>query len=255
MVTVDAQDRSGLGERGLRGADPSLRAGPQMCEYEAIAERIAALPLEGPVLDWGCGFGQVSDLLARRGVAVESFDYRAGAEGATIELECFPGRTAYVSGDPVRLPYEDDRFAAVLSCGVLEHVPEPARSLQELRRVLEPGGRLLVYKLPNRYSYLAALARITGRGRPPRVYDGRRTLRLLQDNGFRVDSFRRANMLPLALSHPLARRCPGAIWRANRALARVPLLNLLATNLEADGTARPRRRLRIRAASAQPPGA
>ena len=39
--------------------DVNLRSGPQMREYEAIADRIAA-DRAGPILDWGCGWGQVS---------------------------------------------------------------------------------------------------------------------------------------------------------------------------------------------------
>ena len=56
-------------------------------------------------------------------------------------------------------------------------------------------------------------------------------------HGFRVDDFRRTNMLPLTLEHPLAWRLSGPIWSLNRALARVPGVALLATNLELDTTA------------------
>ena len=53
-------------------------------------------------------------------------------------------------------------FDAVLSCGVLEHVEDPDASLDEIRRVLQPGGTFYVYKLPNRASYLEAIARRLG---------------------------------------------------------------------------------------------
>jgi hypothetical protein len=45
-----------------RGHDVNLRSGPQMREYERIVGEIQA---DGPrrILDWGCGYGQVSDLL------------------------------------------------------------------------------------------------------------------------------------------------------------------------------------------------
>ena len=130
----------------------------------------------------------------------------------------------------------------MLSCGVLEHVQRPEESLAELRRVLVPGGRLLVYKLPNRFSYLEAIAKRAGlyyHGALPddRVYDRRSAERLLRDAGFSVDEFRRRNMLPLTIEHRAVSRASGPIWQTNVALSHVPGLSLLATNLELDATA------------------
>jgi 2-polyprenyl-3-methyl-5-hydroxy-6-metoxy-1,4-benzoquinol methylase len=224
-----------------RSHDVNIRSGPQMCEYVHIADRIAAERV-GPVLDWGCGWGQVSQLLLERGVQTESFDYRDGEQLRQTELEQFPQVKAWISGDPVALPFADGHFAAVLSCGVLEHVQYPEASLHELRRVLRPGGRLFVYKLPNRFSYLELAGRALGlyyHGKLPydRVYDRTRAVDLLQRCGFRVDAFRRTNLLPLTLPGDFAARHAQTIWRLNRRLASVPLANLAATNLELDATA------------------
>ncbi len=213
-----------------------------MCEYESIADRIAA-EWVGPVLDWGCGWGQVTDMLRRRGVRVESFDYREDVQDQLVSLERFPDIVAHVSGEPVALPFPDDHFAAVLSSGVLEHVRYPEASLAELHRVLKPGGRLFIYKLPNRFSYLEAVARLIGsyyyHGRLPhdRLYTRTRVYDLLPRHAFRIDTFRRANVLPLTLDNAFVERHAGRIWRMNQRLARVPLVNLVATNLEVDATA------------------
>ena len=225
-----------------RSVDVNLRSGPQMREYVAIADRLARERV-GRVLDWGCGHGQVSQLLRERGVETAAYDFRPDAEPRVIQLEQFPQIEAHISGEPVALPFAEDSFDAVLSCGVLEHVQRPPESLQELRRILRPGGRLFVYKLPNRFSYLEAIARRAGmyyHGFYPddQIYDRRSSEALLEANGFRVDDFRRTNMLPLTLSHPLAWRLSAPIWQLNRLLARVPGLSLLATNLELDATAR-----------------
>jgi len=224
-----------------RPVDINLRSGPQMREYVAIADRIAG-ELPGRVLDWGCGHGQITDLLRRRGLDVEPYDYLAGSEPKMLPLEHFPEIEAHVSGDPVVLPFADDEFDTVLCCGVLEHVQRPGDSLDELHRVLRPGGRLFVYKLPNRTSYLEAIARRAGiyyHGAYPddQVYDRRSSTALLNAHRFRVDDFRRTNMLPLTIEHPLIWQLSGPIWEANVALARVPGVALLATNLELDTTA------------------
>jgi ubiquinone/menaquinone biosynthesis C-methylase UbiE len=220
-----------------RGHDVNLRSAPLQRQYCAIVARIAA-DAPGRVLDWGSGWGQISHLLKVAGVEVTAFDYWPDTEvDGFRQLERYPDVEAYFSSDPRRLPFEAGEFDAVLSCGVLEHVEDPDASLQEIRRVLGPGGTLYVYKLPNRASYLEWIARRVGlyfHGAYPndRVYGRRTAVELLARHGFEVTEFRRANMLPLSLPGRLAARAAGPLWALNRALSRVPVLNLLATDLE-----------------------
>ena len=61
-----------------RGFDVNLRSAPQMLEYAAIVQRIAA-DAPASILDWGCGLGKVSDMLLTAGLNVTSFDYRPDA--------------------------------------------------------------------------------------------------------------------------------------------------------------------------------
>lgn len=207
-----------------------------MLEYDAIVHRIRA-DAPGRVLDWGCGYGQVSYLLWRAGLNVTSFEYRADAEAEVLSLDRYPELSVHVSPDPRRLPFADGAFDAVLSCGVLEHVEDPDGSLDEIRRVLVPGGTFYVYKLPNRTSYLEAMARrmglyYHGALENDRIYDRQSAVDLLLRHGFAVEEFRRMNMLPLTITGPLAARAARPIWGANRALSVIPGLNRFATNLE-----------------------
>ena len=230
--------------RERRGPDINIRSGPQWRQYESIARRIAR---DRPhrILDWGCGWGQVTALLQRAGLDVTAFDYRPEARREGVErLPRFPEIEAYISPDPVKLPFENESFDAVLSCGVLEHVQEPEASLEELKRVLEPGGTLYVYNLPNRYSYLERIARVLGlyyHGESPydAVYTKASAVALLQRHGYIVREARRANVLPLLLPGPVATRFTGVIWHTNRALERVPGLNAFATSVELIATAPP----------------
>ncbi len=227
-----------------RGDDVGLRSAPQMREYHALVRRIAA-DAPASILDWGCGLGQVSALLQEAGLNVSSFDYRGDdAPDDVVAMKLFPQVRAYVSSDPRALPYDDDSFDAVLSCGVLEHVLDPDASLDELARILKPGGTLYVYKLPNRFSYLEKLAERMGlyyHGAEPHelLYTPASARELLERHGYEVRELRLANMLPLTLDVPIAQRprVSAAVWGTNTALARVPGLNRVATNVELVATA------------------
>jgi ubiquinone/menaquinone biosynthesis C-methylase UbiE len=50
-------------------------------------------------------------------------------------------------GDATRLPYEDDSMDAVVLTAVLGEIPDTGAALREIRRVLRPGGRLVVGEL------------------------------------------------------------------------------------------------------------
>ncbi len=207
-----------------------------MLEYDAIVRRISR-DRPGRLLDWGAGFGQVSALLHKSGVDVTAFDYQPDVVDRVQPLARYPEIEVHLSSDPRALPFAEASFDSVLSCGVLEHVLDPDASLDEIRRVLRPGGTFYVFKLPNRWSYLERVARLAGlyyHGAEPheRVYGKRETRELLERHGFRVEELRRANMLPLTLSGRAAARLARPLWALNRALARVPGLNLLATNVE-----------------------
>jgi ubiquinone/menaquinone biosynthesis C-methylase UbiE len=212
--------------------DANLRSGPQMLMYRALARELAGRS-PGRLLDWGCGWGQMTALLRGLEVDALAYDYREGLDAPTIErLERFPEVEAHFSPEPVRLPFEDASFDTVLSCGVLEHVPDPDGSVAEIRRVLRAGGMFYVTNLPNRYSYTERAARLIGRyyhGELPndRVYSKGTVHKLLQRHGLRIEEFRRVHMLPLTLGGPAR-----PIWTVSRALEHVPGLNVFATSLE-----------------------
>jgi SAM-dependent methyltransferase len=212
-----------------------------MVQYRAIARRIAE-EQHGPVLEWGAGLGQVSKLLADRGVDVTPFEYRPEQEPGVRPLERYPELFAHSSPDPVELPFDDSTFDAVLSCGVLEHVQDPDGSLDEIRRVLRPGGTFYLYNLPNRWAYTEKVARVLGmyyHGALPedRVYTLKSARDLLQRHGFDIRELRRAHMLPLVLGGP-----GGLIWGVSSTLERIPGLNVVATTIEGVAMARPSQR-------------
>jgi SAM-dependent methyltransferase len=100
-----------------------------------------ALPPQGVVLEAGCGLGQYVILLRERG-------WRAAGVDASVEALVTCRQTAAVplaASDLRALAIRDGAVAAYVSLGVVEHDPEgPDAILAEARRVLAPGGALIV---------------------------------------------------------------------------------------------------------------
>jgi SAM-dependent methyltransferase len=110
-------------------------------EYPWALARARLVP-GSRVLDVGCGDSIFPVYLASRGHRVTAVDLEF-----TTNLGKLHGvPTGYVRGDLSALPTIDDQFDAVFCISVIEHLPEPRipLAMQEMRRVLKPGGRLLL---------------------------------------------------------------------------------------------------------------
>jgi ubiquinone/menaquinone biosynthesis C-methylase UbiE len=114
------------------------------------------------VLDWGAGHGHFTRHLIEEHFAVTPFVICEDPAFRTVVGD-EAAKSLVVDENPVRLPFDSESFGAATSIGVLEHVRETggneSDSLQELHRVLKPGGKLLVYHLPNKYSWIEWIAK------------------------------------------------------------------------------------------------
>ncbi|WP_182376861.1 class I SAM-dependent methyltransferase [Nocardioides sp. WS12] len=116
--------------------------------FNAYYERPAMLDLAGEVtgrriLDAGCGSGPLTAALRDRGAVVTGFDASAAmvelarqrlGDDADLHVACL--------GEP--LPFADGEYDDVVASLVLHYLEDWTGALSELRRVLKPGGRLLV---------------------------------------------------------------------------------------------------------------
>jgi SAM-dependent methyltransferase len=105
------------------------------------------------LLDVGCGFGRHAYEAARRGARVVAFDY---AEAELKEVRNTFGAMAgarevgaaslagAVQGDGTLLPFADGAFDRIIASEVLEHIDDDRAALDELARVLRPGGTIAV---------------------------------------------------------------------------------------------------------------
>jgi SAM-dependent methyltransferase len=95
------------------------------------------------VLDVGCGRGVVLGALADRGFEVHGVEMSpAAARGVD------PRARVRIAPSLREAKYPSSHFDQVLIWHVLEHLERPRESLEEVRRILRPGGRLLV-AVPN----------------------------------------------------------------------------------------------------------
>jgi SAM-dependent methyltransferase len=151
---------------------------------------------------------RILDAGAGRGLQ-NPYDYRsiaARVAGADLDAGVLrnPNLTDACVADLSHLPYPDGEFDVVISKYVFEHLAHPRAVLRELRRVLRPGGYLLVHT-PNRHHYVALIARMTPtrfhawvnerRGRQTadtfpteyRANDRRSLVRLAERTGFAIE--------------------------------------------------------------------
>jgi ubiquinone/menaquinone biosynthesis C-methylase UbiE len=144
---------------GVDLIDELLRSEHAPYIHERLAVLLAALDPRPTwsVLDYGCGAGASSVVLARLGVGrivgVDAVNAYAHVWRRRLEECGFPGIGEFVAAsDPLRLPFAGDTFDAVVLNGVLEHLLPEERPLvlAEALRLAKRAGFVVVSETPNR---------------------------------------------------------------------------------------------------------
>jgi len=105
------------------------------------------------VLEIGCGLGTDGAQFALAGADYTGIDLTdAAVDLARRRFDLFNLPGAFRTADAENLDFPDESFDVVYSHGVLHHTPDTVRAVQEVHRVLRPGGRALVM-LYHRDSY------------------------------------------------------------------------------------------------------
>ena len=94
---------------------------------EHLEEFLTLYKTEEQILDLGCGRSKYSKFFPNR-----------------IGLDHCSGKGVNVIGDAHNLPFSSSSFSSVLSTEMLEHVQDPQRVVNEIERVLEPGGTVIL---------------------------------------------------------------------------------------------------------------
>lgn len=169
----------------LRGSMALLR--PWMAEEPA-----------GALLDVGCGTAVLLDALRGWGMAPERY---VGADPsgemlARAAARVGDGGAALVCAAAEALPLGDASFDTVVSASSFHYWPRPAAGLREMRRVLRPGGRIIVADWARDFAttwLMEAVTRLTGHA-VVRTYAEREIRALLAEAGLRVVRSRRAKI-------------------------------------------------------------
>ncbi len=132
--------------------DPICPAGGSTAEPLNLSRRIDVIRRIAGVhglriLDCGCGTGEYVEAFRRLGADAHGIEYDA-AKVAQFRARN-PDAAGVVVGDIERMGFPAASFDLAVLNEVLEHVPDQDAALREIRRVLKPGGRLIVFA-PNR---------------------------------------------------------------------------------------------------------
>lgn len=121
---------------GLREANESLQFSYCLHEYQAFSGK--------KVLDVGAGNGYVLSKYAQEGAHVVGADITKKAIDLCRKRFGLLGLEGnFVLGNAETLPFEPESFDCVCCMGVLHHTPSPRKAVDEIFRVLKPGGRLI----------------------------------------------------------------------------------------------------------------
>lgn len=161
------------------------------------------------VIDVGCGLGQFSSRLHRRGGNVLAVDLGPGlVERARASIGC---RAEVADALALVEKFGTDRFDLVVSSECIEHTPDPAEALRQMARITRPGGYLSV-STPNVLWWPAVWLATVLKLRP---FDGYENFtswhamrRILHEEGLEIVEERGVHLFPFQFRmHALSRWC------------------------------------------------
>jgi ubiquinone/menaquinone biosynthesis C-methylase UbiE len=123
--------------------------------YQAIHKRLLTkveLPAQANVLDLGCGTGRLLDRLATQfpDLRGTGLDFSPQMLRVARQNNRHHPRLIYLEGNAESLPFAEGQFDAVFNSISFLHYPEPQQVLNEVKRVLSPGGKFYLVDITSK---------------------------------------------------------------------------------------------------------
>jgi len=146
-----------------------------------------ALPLVRAVLEVGTGKGRFLVELARHVASVTTVDIAAEEQQCARLNARYAGleeRIQFVVQDAACLPWPNATFDAVVTLNAMHHIVNFEQALDEMLRVVKPGGKVVLADFsPRGFQIVARAHRAEGKTHPHEHYDIRELQRVLRKRG------------------------------------------------------------------------
>ena len=111
--------------------------------YPILLEKLSHIPFQS-ALDLGCGTGEMLKQISQTDSQKELYGLDLSEEMISVARSKLPDQVRLILGDSEFLPFPDNFFDVVYCNDSFHHYPAPKNVLQEVHRVLKPGGTFLM---------------------------------------------------------------------------------------------------------------
>ena len=113
--------------------------------YSGTGKKVAELiESSDNVLECACGTGAISIYIAPKCKKLIATDYAPGMLRRAAKKCRKYTNTTFKKADITNIKCKDNRFDKVVAGNVIHLLPEPEKALQELERVVKPGGKIII---------------------------------------------------------------------------------------------------------------
>lgn len=185
------------------------------------------IPQNAKVLDWGCGYGDITYLLKNKRPDLKITLCDVLSSPPWEVLTEYANLKKIILQDQRKIPFQNNYFDVVIGIGVLEHVEDPRYSLQEIYRILKPKAQFFIFLYP----------KLIGHFVHENPLSMKELKNLLAKTKFSIQVQQYQFMLPFILSRfPSCIRCcynifGNSIVLINIVLEKIPFLNKFSSNL------------------------